>query len=124
MKRILAVVVASLVLVACSTIGQFTGASLEEQIATGANTGRAATAVARVLSSNNKITLAQARSYNVMLHSANEHLNDANKVLVACRAKTGSSQASVPDPCVGSVADDIQLGVSIATDVKRVLDSK
>ncbi len=123
MKRLLAVFVLTLVS-ACATVTQLTGASPEAQIVTGANSVTAAAKLATLRLTDKRITKAQATSYSAILHTAQGHLNDANAVLVDCRAKTGSTQHTVPDPCAGTVASDISLAVSVAGEVSKTLNAK
>lgn len=105
--------------VACASVG-----SPESRIINGANTVTATTALATVLLRNDRINVTQAKSYRAILGTAAGHLDTANADLLACRAKTGSTAKTVPDPCEPSVADDIALGLSVVGDVKKTLDAK
>lgn len=110
----------ALLLTACSVIPL----SPEASIADGANSVTAATTGASVILKNGKITKTQAQGYSGLLHAAAGHLDDANKRLVTCRAQTGSSAKSNPDPCKPTVMDDINLGLSVVADVKKAIDAK
>lgn len=123
MKRIIAVGLFYLI-AACATVTQLTGASPEAQIATGANSVNAAAQLATLRLTDKRITKAQATGYSAILHTASDHLNAANAVLVDCRKKTASTAASNPDPCAGTVAGDISLAVSVVGEVRKTLDSK
>lgn len=123
MKKLIAVFAITLV-ASCATVTQLTGASPESQIATSANSVNAAAQLASLRLRDGRVTVAQAKSYSDILHSASAHLNAANATLVACRTKTASTQATNPDPCAGSVASDISLAASVAGDVRKTLDSK
>jgi len=119
MKLICAILAAAL-LSACSVMTT----SPEQQIRDGANTVTAVTTVATSLLRLDKITVVQAKSYRAMLGTASGHLDVANATLLTCRKNTGSTSATNPDPCKATVASDIALAVTVAGELKRVLDSK
>ncbi len=123
MKKLVAVFVLTLV-ASCATVTQLTGASPEAQIVTGANSVNAAAQLATLRLNDKRITKAQATGYSAILHSASNHLNAANAMLLDCRKKTGSTQATNPDPCAGSVLSDITLATSVVGEVKKTLDSQ
>ena len=114
------VLLAALVIGACG----FLPVSPEQQIRDGANSITVGATVTGSLLSVDKITKTQAVSYRAILGTASKHLDDAFSILVECRAKTGSTPKTTPDPCKPSVQADIDLGVAIAADVKKVLDAK
>jgi hypothetical protein len=120
MKRIILTAVLVVTLAACSVMQT----TPEQQIRDGANAVTAATTVATSLLRLDKITVVQAKSYRAMLGTAGGHLDVANTTLLECRAKTGSTSATAPDPCKPTVASDISLAVSVAGDVAKVLDAK
>lgn len=122
MKRLITIFVLTLV-ASCATVTQLTGTSPEAQIATGANSVNAAAQLATLRLTDKRITKAQATSYSAILHTASDHLKAANVVLVDCRKRTASTQASNPDPCAGTVASDISLAVSVVGEVRKTLDS-
>lgn len=119
MKIIAALFLAAL-LAACGVLP----VSPERQIRDGANTVNVTATVAGSLLQVDKITKAQAVNYRSMLDTVSRHLDTAFAVLAACRAKTGSTQATAPDPCKASVQQDIDLAVTVAAEVKKVLDAK
>lgn len=98
--------------------------SPEQQIRDGANTVTVTATVASTLLRVEKISKAQAASYLAVLKTAGSHLDVAFKTLSDCRAKTGSTPQSNPDPCKASLQSDINLGVSVAAEVKKALESK
>ena len=119
MKKLIGVVVLTLVS-ACSTFST----SPEQQIRDGSNAVTASATVAATLLRVDKISKAQAQSYRDVLGTAGKHLDIAFAALVACRTKTGSTPATKPDPCAPSVMSDISLGLSIAAEVSKTLNSK
>jgi hypothetical protein len=119
MKRFIAVVVLALV-AACGMLPM----SPEQQIRDGSNAVTVGATVTGSLLTVDKITKPQAVSYRDILNAAGRHFNVAFKDLEACRIKTGSTPKTTPDPCKPAVQADINLGVSIAADVKKVLDAK
>lgn len=124
MKKLLLGAVLALSISACAITGSVFGPTPEAQIATGAHAVTAATTLATALLKNNKITVAQARGYSGLLHTAGDHLKTANGTLLACRASTKSTSATLPDPCAPTVAGDIGLAVSVVGEVQRVLAAK
>lgn len=124
MKMLIASLFAALTLSACAVTGTALGPTPESQIVNGANSITAAATLGTVLLRNDRITAAQAKSYRAILGTADAHLKDADKTLLACRAKTGSTAETVPDPCAAGIGADINLALSIAADVKKTLDSK
>jgi hypothetical protein len=123
MKELFAAL-ALVALTACATTGSVFGPTPEAQIVTGANSVNAVATLGTVALKNNKITVAQAKSYSAILHTASAHLDTTNGTLVACRTKTGSTSKSSPDPCAATVADDIALALTMVADVKKILDAK
>lgn len=117
-------VMAAGLLAGCAAVQQAGLPSPEAQIAAGAQAATAATTTATVLLREQKITVASAKSYRSMLGAANEGLKDANVDLVACRAATGSTEKTSPDPCWPKVADVIRIALENITSVKRTLDRK
>ena len=103
--------------------GVFGSASPEAQIKAGADGLTAATTVATVALRNNAITVAQAKTYRVVLGAASTALDDANDTLVKCRAATGSASSTSPDPCKASVVDVIQVALDSVASVKAKLDA-
>lgn len=124
MKKILLGAVLALALSGCAITKGLFGPSPEAQIATGAHAVTAATTLATALLKNDKITVAQAKGYSGLLHTAGDHLKTANAALEGCRKATGSISTAQPDPCAPTVAGDIGLAVSVVGEVQRVLSSK
>jgi uncharacterized lipoprotein YbaY len=124
MKRILASVALCIGLAACAAIQQVGLPSPEAQITAGAHAATTATTTATVLLREQKITVPQAKSYRNMLVAAGESLKDANTDLLACRAQTGSTAKTTPDPCWAKVSDVVRIALENITSVKRTLDSK
>ena len=123
MKKLLAAI-ALVALTACATTGTLFGPSPEAQIVNGANTVAASATLGTVLLKNKKISVAQAKSYSAILHTAGGHLDVAGARLVDCRKTTGSNEKTRPDPCAATVADDITLAITIAADVQKTLKAK
>lgn len=125
-SRMTLVIVAllALALCGCAVTGSAFGPTPEAQIVTGANAVTAATTLAIVLLKNDKITVAQAKSYRAILGTGSGHLDVANAALVDCRKKTGSTSASSPDPCVPTVAGDIALAISVTGEVQKTLAAR
>jgi hypothetical protein len=98
--------------------------SPEAEIKTGADAHAAATTLASVLLQNDKISVAQAKSYRVLLGAASTALDTANADLEACRTKTGSTQKSSPDPCRPTVEDVIALALASIQNVQKTLSAK
>jgi hypothetical protein len=122
MRKLLACLALALGLLGCASGPGTT--SPEAQIATGANALTATTTVATVALKNDKITVAQAKSFRVMLGAASTALDDANTVLVACRKATGSTGATAPDPCAPQVTDVIRIALDTISNVKTALDRR
>lgn len=123
-KRILASIALCIGLAACAAVQQVGLPSPEAQITAGAQAATAATTTATVLLREQKITVPQAKSYRNMLAAAGESLKDANTDLVACRAQTGSTPATTPDPCWAKISDVVRIAIENVTSLKRSLDSK
>ena len=123
MKLFKTMILAIIFALAGCAAGQFS-MSPEAQIAGGANALTATTTLATVLLRNDKITVAQAKSYRVMLGAASSALDDANVTLLACRKTTLSTAATPADPCRLGVADVIRLALDSIAGVKRTLDAK
>lgn len=123
MRKLIAICALS-ILAACATTGSIFGPTPEAQIVTGANSVNAVATLGTVALKNNKISVAQAKSYSAILHTAGGHLDATNTVLVACRTRTGSTSKSSPDPCAATVNDDIALALTMVADVKKILDAK
>lgn len=100
------------------------GQSPEQQIAIGAQTVTAATVLATDRLREHAITVPQAKSYRNMLVAAGESLKDANGELLACRAATGSTAATVPDPCWPKVSDVVLLALQNINGVRSALEKK
>lgn len=100
------------------------GGSPESQIQRGAQTHTAATNLAANLLQRDKITVAQAKSYRGMLGTASDALDTAYKQLADCRKRTGSTPATSPDPCQGNIAADVNLALSVLTEIERTLKGK
>ena len=122
--RKLLIAAALLALTACAVTGELLGPSPESQIVNGANAITAGATLGTVLLRNDKITVAQAKSYRAILGTADGHLKDADRALLACRTRTGSTSKASPDPCAAGVAADIRLAVSIAEGVQKTLREK
>lgn len=124
MKKLLLTFGFTLLLAGCAVTGGFFGPTPEAQIVTGANAVRAAATIAADLLQKNRITVAQAKSYSAILHTASGHLDVANAVLTSCRSKTGSTQKASPDPCAASIASDIALAISVVGEVQKTMKAK
>jgi len=116
-------------LLLCCIIAMLAGCGLlpvtpEQQIRDGANGITIGATLNGNLASVGKITKAQATSYRAILGSASGHFDVAFKALEECRTKTGSTPKTTPDPCKPTVQADIDLGNSIAADVRKTLDAK
>lgn len=123
MKRFFATLAFALI-AGCAAITQVGLPSPEAQITAGAQAATAATTTATVLLREHKITVPQAKSYRNMLVAAGESLKDADTELVACRAKTGSTPKTSPDPCWAGIADLVRISLTNITDVKKALDAR
>lgn len=123
-QRYAALFILALVVGCAGNLTTAIGPSPEAQIKTGANSVTAATALATALLKNNKITVAQAKSYSAILHAGRDHLGDADTRLVDCRKRTATTSVAIPDPCALTVADDIALGLSVIADVQKTLKAK
>lgn len=119
MKKLFAVLVV-LVIAACGVLPT----TPEQQIRDGANTVTVGATLTGSLLTVDKITKEQAVSYRNILGTAGKHLDTAFAALADCRKKTGSTEKTNPDPCKPGVQADINLGVSVAGEVKKLLDSK
>lgn len=95
----------------------------EAQIAAGANSVAATTTLATVALRNDKITVAQAKTFNATMHAAGAALDNAGTALTKCRAATNSTAATVPDPCQASTVAIIQTALDDVAAVKRQLDT-
>lgn len=98
--------------------------SPEAQIKTGADSLKATTTLATVALRNDAITVNQAKSFRVMIGASSTTLDDANKTLLECRKKTGSTAETKPDPCRLAVQDVIKISLDNIANVKRTLDAK
>jgi len=96
----------------------------EAQIKAAADTHAAASTLGTVLLKNGKITVAQAKGFSALLHSSSAVLDDAGKTLFACRASTGSTDKTSPDPCAIGVADLIRLAADSIASVHSTLAAK
>ena len=100
------------------------GTTPESQLQNGARTF---TSGVNLLSSSferGKITKEQAQNYRAMLSSTNATLDTSLKALKECRAKTGSTQKTSPDPCAQTVAADVNLSLGILTQIESTLKEK
>ena len=109
--------IAFVFLQACAVMGT----SPESQLAKGAQTHTAATTLATALLERRKITTAQAVDYRAMLGTANTALDGSAKRLEACRALNSATPAVKPDPCALSVSADVNLALSVLTEIERTL---
>lgn len=116
-RRILALCVA---LAGCASLTP-AGTSPEAQIATGAQTVTAATTAATVALRNHAITLNAAENYRDMLAAAGKALHGADADLQKCRADTGSTAATRPDPCWPKVADVVTIALQSITAIRQAL---
>ncbi len=123
MKMMLKLSLAAILLAACATVTDAIAPSPESQIAAGANSLAVATTAATVALRNDKITVVQAKNFRAILGAASIALDDANGVLVKCRAATGSTSATSPDPCKPSVVSIIQLALDSVAAAKRGIDT-
>lgn len=124
MKRFFASLFLAASLIGCAAIQQIGLPSPEAQITAGAQAATAATTTATVLLREHKISIPEAKSYRNMLVAAGESLKDADTELVACRAKTGSTPKTSPDPCWAGIADVVRISLTNITDVKKALDAR
>lgn len=108
--------IAFVFLQACAVMGT----SPESQLAKGAQTHTAATSLATALLERRKITTAQAVDYRAMLGTANTALDGSAKRLTACRTLNSGAPAK-PDPCALSVSADVNLALSVLTEIERTL---
>lgn len=122
--RSLSAFILAAVLFGCAAIQQAGLPSPEAQIAAGAQAATAATATATVLLREQKITVPQAKSYRAMLGAAAESLNDANADLVACRAATGSTERTSPDPCWPKVADVLTIALENIGSIRKTVEAR
>ena len=116
MKLIIATI-AFLFLQACAVLGT----SPEAQLAKGAQTHTAATTLAANLLERRKITTAQAVNYRAMLGTASTALDSSAKTLTACRALNSNNPAVKPDPCQQTISTDVNLAVSVLTEIEKTL---
>lgn len=124
MKKLVLALVLAVGLSACALTEGMFGPTPEAQIITGVRSVTAATTLASALLKNNRITVAQAKGYSGLLHTAGDHLKTANATLEACRKSSRSTSATLPDPCAPTVASDIGLAVSVVSEVQKVLGGK
>lgn len=124
MRKIITAVFLAVALTACAVTGTALGPSPEAQIVNGANAVKAVTTLATDLLKRDRITVTQAKGYRSILGTASGHLDTTNATLLACRKGTGSTSATKPDPCAGSVLADIQLALSLTEEVQRTLKAK
>lgn len=108
----------------CAITGTALGPTPEHQILNGANAVTAATVLATSLLRVNKITVVQAKGYRAILGTASGHLDAANVTLLDCRKRTASTSVTSPDPCVATIAADINLAVSVVGEVQKTLKAK
>jgi uncharacterized lipoprotein YbaY len=123
-KRILASIALCVGLAACAAIQQVGLPSPEAQITAGAQAATAATTTATTLLREQKITVPQAKSYRNMLAAAGESLKDANTELLACRAQTGSTAKTTPDPCWAKISEVVRIALENIGSVKKTLSTK
>lgn len=98
-------------------------ASPEAQIATGANANAAAISLGTAALQQRRITVAQAKAYRAIVGAAAQALDEASTVLTKCRAETGSTEKTTPDPCRASVAAMIQLALTTVANAKAAFDA-
>lgn len=121
MKKML--IAAAFALAALAGCASMQSSSPEAQIVTGANSLTAATTVAEVALRNKAITVTQAKQAHAVLAAAGGALDDANTVLVKCRADTKSTSTTSPDPCVPSTVGLITMAIESIGSAKRMLDA-
>lgn len=129
LKSIAAIAVTTLA-IGCAQVAQvgqtasgFLPQTPEAQIVAGAGALTAATTVAGTALRNDKITVSQAKSYRVMLGAASAALDQAHADLVKCRAATGSTPTTSPDPCRPGVVPVLQLALESIANIKRTIDA-
>lgn len=120
MKRYFAAALLAVTLAACGLLP----ISPEQQIRDGGNAITVSATLTSSLLRVDKINKAQAQSYVAVMKTTKEHFDVAFKTLEDCRKKTGSTEKTTPDPCKASVESDIALGVSIAGQLKVILEAK
>lgn len=108
---------------ACPQLESGLPQSPEAQIKAGADSLTVATTVTTTALRNDKITVLQAKNARAALGAASTALDDANGALVKCRAATGSSPSTSPDPCKASVVSIIQIALDSIASVKRNVDA-
>ena len=116
MKAIFATI-AFVFLQACAVMGS----TPEAQIAKGAQTHTAATTLATALLERRKITTAQDKDYRDMLGTASTALDGSAKRLQACRALNTGKPVATPDPCAVGVSADVNLALSVLSEIERTL---
>ena len=122
LKLFFASLLSILLLAGCATMGGST-ATPEAQIKAGADSVTAATTLATVALRNDKISVAQAKDFSTVMHTASAALGKADVALVKCRADTRSTAATVPDPCQASTIAIIQAALDAVASVKAKLDA-
>lgn len=100
------------------------GTSPEEQIKRGAETITSGANLTGTLLQRKKITVAQAKDYRAMMGTASAALDTSNATLVACRKTTTSTQKTIPDPCAQNISTDVNLALSILTQIESTLAAK
>ena len=108
------------IMTACAVLGS----KPEAQIKSGADKLTAGTNLTAALLARDKITVAQAKSYRAMLGTASSALDTTNNALIECRKMTGSTQATTPDPCKQNVAADVNLVLTILSEIETTLKAK
>lgn len=98
--------------------------SPEKQILTGANSLAASANLTTIRLQQQKITVTQAKDYRAIMATASAVLDNNNAELLACRARTASTQNSVPDPCRSNVIADINLATAILGQIEATLKAK
>lgn len=107
-----------------SVVVQQPAHSPEFQIKTGNNAHEVASNLGTTLLKNDRITVAQAKSFSLLLHAAAGTLDNALATLVTCRKATGSNERSAPDPCAFGVLEVVKLATDSIAGVKVALDKK
>lgn len=120
MKRHLTTLLICFIVTGCAMLGT----PPEQQIRDGANSLTSATNLAIGLYQRDRMTAAQAKAYRGMLGTASDALDVTAADLAACRAMTGSTQTTNPDPCKQNVATDLNLVTSVLNQLEATMKAK
>jgi PBP1b-binding outer membrane lipoprotein LpoB len=127
MKKYFATLLAALFLGGCAqmqSIGDAFSPTPEAIITATKNANTGAIALTTELLKAKQITVPQAQSYSDMMEGAMKATDKMLVMLTACRAATGSTPKTSPDPCAPSVVDVIGISLQTITDVKKALDAR